>query len=275
MNEKIIFLDIDGTLTEPGCNNPPQSALDAIKKAQHNGHKIFLCTGRNLAMFKPLLKYNFDGYVASAGGYVCCDNEIIFDHPMEKGLFNLAMDCFEKNHIFRTVECIDGTYGDNGLEDLLEGADEFANSELLRFRKQLSESLNIHPMSEYNGAPAYKIVFMCTDKSQLDEPIKLLSPYFNLCIQNLEAQKCLNGETFSLDFNKGEGIKRICNHLGKTVDDAIGFGDSMNDKEMFETVGYGVCMDNGHPEMKKLAHYICPSVTDDGLCKAFEKLGLI
>ena len=275
MNGKLLFLDIDGTLTEPGYNIPPESALKAIKMAQANGHKVFLCSGRNLAMLKPLLKYNFNGYVASAGGYVVCENHVVFDRPMKPEIFRLAMDCFERNHVFRTVECLDGTYGDNGLEDLLEGADEFSNSELLRFRRQLSETLDIRPMSEYNGAPVYKIVFMCTEARQLDEPMKLLKDYFVFCVQNLEAVGCLNGEIFGLDFNKGTGIKKLCEFLGKDISETIGFGDSMNDKEMFETVAYSVCMANGHPVMKEMADYICPAVSDDGLYKAFEKLGLI
>ena len=40
MNGKLLFLDIDGTLTEPGYNTPPESALKAIKMAQKNGHKV-------------------------------------------------------------------------------------------------------------------------------------------------------------------------------------------------------------------------------------------
>ena len=70
MNQKLIFLDIDGTLTEPGSNIPPESALTAIHTAQALGHKVFLCTGRNLAMLSPLLKYGFDGVIGSAGGYI-------------------------------------------------------------------------------------------------------------------------------------------------------------------------------------------------------------
>ena len=42
MSRKIIFLDIDGTLTVPGSNEPPASALKAIRAAQENGHKVFL-----------------------------------------------------------------------------------------------------------------------------------------------------------------------------------------------------------------------------------------
>ena len=242
MNGKLLFLDIDGTLTEPGYNTPPESALKAIKMVQKNGHKVFLCSGRNLAMLRPLLKYGFNGYVASAGGYVVCKDNVVFDRPMKPEVFRLAMDCFERNHVFRTVECLDGTYGDNGFEDLLESADEFSNSELLRFRRQLSETLDIRPMSEYNGAHVYKIVFMCTESRQLDEPMELLKDHFVFCVQNLEAVGCLNGEIFGLDFNKGIGIRKLCEFLGKDISETIGFGDSMNDKEMFETVGYSVCM---------------------------------
>ncbi len=34
MNRKLIFLDIDGTLTSPGSNIPPESALKAIGEAR-------------------------------------------------------------------------------------------------------------------------------------------------------------------------------------------------------------------------------------------------
>ena len=55
MSKKIIFLDIDGTLTEPGSNEPPASALEAIKNARKAGNLVFLCSGRNYGMLSPLL----------------------------------------------------------------------------------------------------------------------------------------------------------------------------------------------------------------------------
>ena len=53
MNKKLIFLDIDGTLTLPGSNEPPRSALEAIRAARAAGPKVFLCSGRNLDMLSP------------------------------------------------------------------------------------------------------------------------------------------------------------------------------------------------------------------------------
>ena len=50
MKQKLIFLDIDGTLLPPGEMTVPASAVEAIRQARANGHKVFLCTGRNLSL---------------------------------------------------------------------------------------------------------------------------------------------------------------------------------------------------------------------------------
>lgn len=52
---RAIFLDIDGTLTQPGHSAPPVSAVAAIESARRAGRRVFLCTGRCEAMLKPLL----------------------------------------------------------------------------------------------------------------------------------------------------------------------------------------------------------------------------
>ena len=70
---KIIFLDIDGTLTLPGSNFPPESALEAVRLARKNGHKVLLCTGRNPAMMAPVSTERSPGQAAtwSAGTRSC------------------------------------------------------------------------------------------------------------------------------------------------------------------------------------------------------------
>lgn len=50
---------------------------------------------------------------------------------------------------------------------------------------------------------------------------------------------------------------KVCEHLGIPLEDSVGFGDSMNDKEMLEVAGLSVCMENGSAEMKKIADVIC------------------
>ena len=274
MGRKLIFLDIDGTLTSPGSNTPPESAMEAVRRARENGHKVFLCTGRNPDMLSPVLALGFDGAVADAGGYVFAGDRVLFDCPMEKEDFETGMRLLKENGVFRTIEAKDATWGDEDLGDFLAQAGE-SNSELIRWRKALAEQLNIRPMSEYDGRPVYKIVFMCREAKQLEPARQALEEKYNFVVQDLAAHHCLNGELINRRFDKGKGVRIMSEAFGAEIADTIGFGDSMNDLEMILTVGTSVCMDNGSPALKEKSDIVCPAVEEDGLYKAFAQLGLI
>ena len=273
MNKKLIFLDIDGTLTPAGTNTPPDSAMQAIRRAQANGHRVFLCTGRNKGMLSPLLAYGFEGAVASAGGYVFVGDQVLYDCPMTSEQLNTAMTLLGQTGVLRTVEAVDSSYGDEDLGEFLASVGE-GNSELIRWRKALAEELNIRPMREYDGRPIYKIVYMCNRMEQLAPARAALEDQFNFLVQDVAARNCLNGEMINRRFDKGRGVRLMAEKLGFAIADTIGFGDSMNDLEMIETVGTSVCMDNGSPKLKAISKLVCPAVEQDGLAWAFEKLGL-
>ena len=276
MEQKIIFLDIDGTLTEPGSNEPPESALRAIARAREAGNYVFLCTGRNYDMLRPLLQYDFDGVIASSGGYIEYRNRVIYDCPMTEEQRQSAMDILEKNGVFRTVECRDGSYTDEGFKEFLRNrAGEGGNSELLRWREQIEKALNIRPMKEYNGQAVYKIVIMSPSWKQLLEPRTVLEYDFVFCIQEENAGGFINGEVVNRKFDKGKAVQRVCDHLHVPVRNSVAIGDSMNDREMIETAGLSICMENGSGELKKIADDICPSVWNDGIYNAFLKHHLI
>lgn len=270
---KLIFLDIDGTLTRAGENVPPDSAIYAIKMSQAKGNKVFLCTGRNLDMLKPLLKYGFDGVVGSSGGYVAVGDEVLFDCPMTDEQRDMALEVLHKNGVFCTIEAKGGSWGDDNMDEFLKDQPE-GNSEIERWRKALSENLGIRSMKEYDGSPIYKVIMMCTDEKQLDEAKRLLGDDFTFVIQEVKAHSCINGELVNKKFDKGRGVKLVRDYYGLTDEDTYGFGDSMNDLEMIQTVGTSVCMDNGADALKKIADIVCPSVDEDGLAKAFSQLGL-
>ena len=45
---KIVFLDVDGTLVDYH-GVLPQSAVEAIRQARKNGHRVYIRTGRSKA----------------------------------------------------------------------------------------------------------------------------------------------------------------------------------------------------------------------------------
>lgn len=275
MGKKVIFLDIDGTLTEPGHNVPPDSALEAVKKAQEAGNYVFLCSGRNYAMLSPLLKYGFDGVVASAGGYIVCGDNVIFDCPMTEEQKNRAMKVMKENNIIRTIECMDGAYADDGFRKLVqEQYGESRSSEFLRWRELVEKNLRIFSMERYQDQPAYKFSLISPSMKNIDQAKETLEQDFLFCIQD-ESQGFVNCELINRKFNKGTGVIRVCDYLNIPVSDSVGFGDSMNDKEMLETAGLSICMGNGSQAVKELADEVCPSVTEDGIWKTFQKYHLM
>lgn len=274
MERKLLFVDIDGTLTVAGENVPPESALEAIRKTQEKGNLVFLCTGRNLGMLAPLLKYGFDGVVGCGGGIVKVGDEIIYDEPMTNQQRDEMLEVLQRNGVFRTIESKDITYGDENLGEFLSGTSG-GNSEIERWRKALSSQLGIRPMHEYDGRPIYKVVIMCTDADQLTEAREKFEKDFAFAIQDVAAHNCLNGDLVNRKFDKGQAIKRVCEYLGQGLEDTYGFGDSMNDLEMIEVVGTSVCMANGSEKLKEICDMIAPRVEEDGLYKSFKELGLI
>lgn len=65
MEQKIIFLDIDGTIAEPGGSVPVPSALEAMKRAKAKGHKVVLCSGRSRDVLHSMLDFDFDAVVTN------------------------------------------------------------------------------------------------------------------------------------------------------------------------------------------------------------------
>ncbi len=275
MTGRLIFVDVDGTLTLPGSNTPSEAVLRAIQRAQERGNRVFLCTGRCRAMLLPLLKYRFDGYIASAGGYVVCGNEVLYDCPMTPEQGALTMSVLKSSGIWRTAECLNTSYTDENLKIYLTGhIDEPGNVERLKWRTDTERSLRIRPMREYQGEPIYKIAFMYRNEEQLREPERLLGQDFQFVIQS-PWLGIRNGELINRKFDKGQAVRRICRCLNVDLADTIGFGDSGNDLEMLRTVGTSVCMGNAAESVQHEADQICPPVEEDGIAQEFQTLGLI
>ena len=280
MEQKLVFLDIDGTLLTPGELLVPPSAVDAMRKARANGHKLFLCTGRNLRMTQPLLEYGFDGAVCSAGGYVFCDGQVLVDLPMEPELAAGVQAALERHGVECTLEARDATYG--GMEMIKRWSFTHKqtgplNSEAARWRKAMEDGMSLEPLSAYKGEPLYKIVFIAEREQDLDEAKQLYSAQFVFCESKLDGIDggFVNGELINRRFDKGRGIKAICKYLGKPLGSTIGFGDSDNDLQMTDVAGISVCMANGSESLKQRCDRIAPSVYEDGIAREFAALGLI
>lgn len=276
MEQKLIFLDIDGTLTEPGKNIPPASAIEAICRARKNGHKVVLCSGRNYGLLFPLLQFGFDGLVSSAGGYIEYDNQIVYDCPMTRNQQEQVLTVLRESGVYYIIETKEHSYSDESFKDFLENKIQSdSNSELLRWKEHIENDQFTRPITEYDAEPVYKAVFMSPGMKRLQKPIQYLQNDFHFCIQNPNAHCIINGDLINRKFDKGTAVQKLYRHLNVAPENTIAFGDSMNDLEMLQAAALGICMEDGSPELKPHADRICPPLSKDGLYQAFKKLSLI
>ena len=88
MKQKLIFLDIDGTILvwNKGIS---KTVREGLKKARSLGHKVFICTGRSWCTLpKELEDIELDGIVASAGSDIWIDGENKYRISLEPSLID-------------------------------------------------------------------------------------------------------------------------------------------------------------------------------------------
>lgn len=278
MAKKVVFLDVDGTLTLP-TGEVSAKVQHAIQSARKNGHYVFLCTGRNRSGVRTIFPIGFDGVICSAGGYIEIDGEKIYESFLCEDDLNKAIEVFEKNHVMYNLEATHMTFQDDEMNKEFAKhhvSTEKLNSEMIRMMNEQKDMFNIHLMEEYinNPVPIHKICFMARDEKDLEEPRQVLSDCYNFIVHDLFSKDTINGEIIIKGTNKGCAVEYIVNKLGLSIDDTIGFGDSMNDYEMIKVCHEGIVMENGSNELKQHATRICESVENDGVYHEFVRLGL-
>lgn len=74
---KAAFFDIDGTLVSFKTHKIPQSTINAITRAKRKGIKIFIATGRPVAIINNIadIKHLVDGYITFNGAYCFMGNQ--------------------------------------------------------------------------------------------------------------------------------------------------------------------------------------------------------
>ncbi len=267
-----IFLDIDGTLVADK-GTVPESAVQAIKQAQKNNHKIVLCTGRAMPeIYQPILDIGFDGIVACGGNYVECNGEVLYDRSFTHDELKELYDFFDDHQIEFYAESNSGLYTSSGCIEQLDRIADSLNNESFR------QSMNHFKSHLINGADLYrkdinKISFLGSDTpfSQIHNLFESKFELFDLVVPMFGKN---SGEISIKGTDKVTGIKLVMDYYDCDYDHTIAVGDGNNDISMLNFVKFGVAMGNATDKLKAIADYVSDDVNKDGLAKAFYHLEL-
>jgi Cof subfamily protein (haloacid dehalogenase superfamily) len=260
MTYKILFLDIDGTILKPDHTYNPKTK-EAIQQIQSQGIEVFLATGRPTHELSDLANdLQIESYIGYNGAYAVYKEENILDAPMKR----------------QTVEAYLQIAKEHGHEIILYTSEKnyvtslespFMKNFMEMFQLKNTDLVQEDVMSFILGATILNLRAEDIKLYEIDEDIRLSQVNVN------GAENCY--DVIRKSVNKGEAVKIVLERLNIPSEQAIAFGDGMNDKEMLETVGESFAMDNANPDLFQYAKHRTTSVSEAGVYNGLQQLGLV
>ena len=263
MERSVLFFDIDGTLLSEVTHEVPESAVRALKKAQKNGHLLFINTGRTVCSIpSEIRRIGFDGYMCGCGTCMVYGDEIVFSSsiPEDRG-----------NEIIReAAACGIGCVAE-GMEDVYfpERMTRFDSLEMSRryFRRR---GMGMDQPLERGGFAADKFFVYSDSGSDVKRFLDFVAADMDIIDRG--------DGTFEIvqkGYSKGTACGYVLDRFGIPLERAYVFGDSSNDLPMFEFAIHAVAMGKHSPALDPYTEFVTRTVEKDGIEHALVHYGLI
>lgn len=261
MDKKYIFFDIDGTIY---LNGVVDDARDTILKLKQEGHKVFICTGRSIsAIDKEILDIGFDGIIAACGLYISIDGKIIRDEVLPDYVLESVKEIMLKGNDFSVIlEGKDNIYFDFSKQVY---KDKKRYEHFMRVNAERIKDIN-KCIDEIKDI--YKFVFRVLD-GDIEEVNKKLGYYFYIMQHGRKTY-----EAVTKNYSKGKAITDLVSILNIDLKDTIAVGDGINDISMFEVAHTSILIGKNERAIT-FVDIVSDDLLDDGVSKAFRKLGMI
>lgn len=267
MNGSLIFLDVDDTLYSKSQRLVPPSAIEGIKEAQKNGHKVLINTGRPFAYFeKEILDIGFDGLLCSNGVHIILDGETVYSRTVPEDTMHFVMESCENNGIFGVLEgrrC--SFFRDHNIDFHPHYGFMIQAFDLAPYMP--------HKFSWDQADECDKMIVFAGEGSNVPGFLKDLDSISEVMdyirIDDTQYEILLKGH------DKGTGLVFTADHYNVPLDRCYAFGDSNNDTEMILRAGHGVAMGNACDELKENVEFVTTHVDQDGIYNGLKHYGLI
>ncbi|NEW07711.1 Cof-type HAD-IIB family hydrolase [Paenibacillus sp. SYP-B3998] len=247
MAYKIVFFDIDGTLVNEE-KEIPASTLASIQQLKTSGIEPVIATGRAPYFIKSLAEeLGIDSYVCLNGGYAVYRGEPLYKRIIAKESVQALVELAAK-HKHSLVFEGEHTYVTDTLDHpFVLGAVGSLKVELPR-----------HDPHFWQTNDVYQIFLHCESGDE------------HLYEGMLTELKLIRWHQHAMDVlpaggSKAQGIAALLEMINVNPEEAVAFGDGLNDIEMLEYVGLGIAMGNSHKDLLPYADYVTTHVDEDGI----------
>lgn len=264
MNIKLVATDMDGTLLDSN-KNMPADFLPWVKKHKAS-IKTVIASGRQYyTILRDFPDAKDDLIIIAENG------ALVFDRGTQ-----IFMDSMNKEDVHKAIDIVNEIPEATPIVCGLKSAyildvDEETYNQTAIYYERVQRVEDLHFEADNDDILKVAIFF---GKRNAEDFLGCLGPeQFGL-----DSKVCaiLSGERWidiaNKSVNKGSAIKVLFEKFGISPDEAVAFGDYLNDKTMLEACTESYCMENGHPDLKAICKYIAPSNDDNGVMKVLRKI---
>lgn len=275
---KILFIDVDGTLVNYE-NILPASAKLAIQKARKNGHRVYICTGRSRAeVYASIWDIGLDGMIGGNGSYIEDHRHVVLNRLITEKQCIHIVDWLHSRGLEFYLESANGLFASEGFEKRgTPVIQEYSRRKGKAEAQQMSVK-EVFPDMIYHASlyrnDVTKVSFILNSYQDHLDSVKEFRD-LKCSTWGGKGEIALFGDIGVKDVAKAWAVKKLLEYIGGSIEDTIAFGDAKVDIPMLACCQIGVAMGSGGKEIKAMADLVTDSVDDDGLYKAFVKLGLI
>ncbi len=265
MREKVLVLDIDGTLTNSKKEITP-ATKQSIQVIMEKGHKVILASGRptpGMRRYETELELQrYGGYLLSFnGGRIvnCHTGEIVYQRILPVTTISELYDFAKENG------CGLITYEG---EDIISA---FEPDEYVELESRIN-GLKVKVIENFREYVNFEV-----NKCLLTAPVeKAAELEKELQLKYQDTLSIYRSEPFFIEVmpqkvDKATSLDHMLKTIGLAKEDAICCGDGFNDISMIKYAGVGVAMGNAQPAVKEAADYITATNDEDGLVQVIEK----
>ena len=288
---KLVTVDLDGTLLN-SYGEVTENTKEKIKKTQEKGVEIMIASGRPIDSIKTIAEeINSKKYFIAGNGAIIYDiqkEKIIYEKyiPRQK-IIEIAKIC-EENNISYNI------YTEKNIitQDLKYNVLYYYKENLKKDAKKITSIIKVDSILEYvKNEPNIKClkITVCDENQTIFKSIvRRLRAIENIDVMDVShmSRKVFKQGTEDIEIgyfyteisstqvNKWQAIKYLLPILQIKPEEVIGIGDNINDKEMIENAGLGVCMGQSTPVIKEISDEITDSNTEEGVANVLEKIFL-
>ncbi len=267
-NCRLIALDMDGTLLCSDKTVLPETVED-IAAAAARDIEVVYCTGRSTAELAPYV-----GSLTSMRYAVCTSGALVYDLREKRCLHSAPIPIEVIQEVIRILG------EDCGMYQFL------TETEIVVRGCDVTHMADFH-MGPYQ--PLFEKIARRVDSLYAETLRRTSIPKVNIFFRSMEDRMAAyekvrhlplmfaQADMTSLEMtapgvSKAEGLRRLADLLGISMEETAAIGDADNDRQMLEAVGLPIAMGNADTSIKSICRIVTADNDHNGVGEAIRRI---